>query len=710
MALAKVILLLAPVLAQAAGNTLVYSTYLGGAGDDTGAAILVDKAGNAILAGNTFVIGSTYQQGFVAKLDPTGSNIIFKTPLTAATDLCVTGATQDASGNIIVIGYTDPGACDATANATGFVTKLGPTGSQVFSVTVGGAPLAVAADQQGNIYLTGFALTGLATTTGVVQAANQGSYDAFVVKLSSDGAKVLYATYLGGSNADIGRAIAVDATGQVYIAGDTASADFPLKNAAQPKFGGLIPVLYSPSYGDAFVAKLDPNGANLVYSTYWGGTEADIAFGIAIDSSGNAYVAGATQSADFPVSAGAYQQKYGGGTVGEPDPYGDAFVARFSPQGASLWSTYLGGNGRDWAAGVALDASGNVYLVGTTESPDFPYGANALPSCRRTGGPFVSELDAAGAHLLASTPLAGMGYDYGIAMALDSTGVYVAGDASSLVFLASPSAVQKSFGGGDTDAFVAKVNLAASPGLYPACVLNGASFLPGNEANFFHGTVAPGEIASVFGLGLGPSPAVQYPQLTAAGSVAATLGGTEVLFDGIPAPMLYSGVNQINLVVPYGINANTTQMTIQSGGVTYGPVLMPVAAAVPAIFTLDGSGQGQAVVLNQDGTFNSVSNPAPRGTVITFYAEGTGVFSPPMADGSVAPLTLPLPAPALPVTVSIRGATVTPLFAGAAPGYVSGLLQVNAQVPTTIDFGNSVPLSLNVGTFSSQYNITIAVQ
>jgi uncharacterized protein (TIGR03437 family) len=150
-------------------------------------------------------------------------------------------------------------------------------------------------------------------------------------------------------------------------------------------------------------------------------------------------------------------------------------------------------------------------------------------------------------------------------------------------------------------------------------------------------------------------------------------------------------------------------MKVQSAAGTSGPIAMPVAAAVPAIFTYDGSGSGAAAILNEDGSFNTPLNPAARRSIITFFAEGGGVMSPPMADGAVAGSSLPLPAPQLPLTVSIRGVNATVIYAGAAPNYVSGLLQIDVRVPDTVGFGNSLPLSISFGTFSSQDNITIAV-
>jgi uncharacterized protein (TIGR03437 family) len=714
---------------------LSYATYFGGSGTDSATAVAVDSAGNAILAG-TLGSSSGSTTGFVAKFDPTGSVLLFSTNVSAPSDIDVTGVALDAGNNILITGsvaqigtFVATAGAYQTPNATGFVTKFGPNGASVlFSSVFAANPAALALDPQANIYVTGSAGPHFQTTTGAAHPANGGGTcqdpttgslgacpDAFVLKLSADGSKAVYATFLGGSGADAGRGIAVDAAGQAYITGETASTDFPVTpGAAQTSLAGQPVESGLTWYGDAFVAKLDAAGDRFLYATYLGGSAPDIGYGIAVDSSGNAYVAGATQSADFPTTAGVFQPKYAGGTpISEgPDPDGDAFIAKYDASGARLWSTFLGGSDRDEAVAIVLDSAANVYVGGSTESADFPMTAGAIPHCR-TGGPFVAELDTNGANLLHSTGTSGMGYDQAWAIALDRGGrVYLAGDTSSQVFFATGGAAQSSYGGGDSDAFLARIDLSAQPTVFVACVLNAASFIAGNQGFFALGTVAPGEIVSIFGLGLGPSQPVTA-QPAASAPYPATLGGTQVLFDGVPAPLLYVSASQINAIVPYEVQAPLTEMKVLGAAGTDGPRAMPVAGAVPAIFTYDGSGIGEAAVLNQDGTYNSIANPAARGTVITFYATGTGLMNSPVTDGSVTSVSLPpdqLPTPKLPVSVQIRGQDSQVLYAGAAPGYVSGLLQVNVQVPTTIDFGNLIPLSLIVGDYASQFQVSIAAK
>ena len=617
--------LLIPLAVFASPPILSYATYLGGSlGGSAANAIVLDSSGNTLIAGF----------GFVVKLDPTGSHILNSVSLPGVN---VAAAALNSSGNLVIAGSTVSG---------GYLATLGPTLQSLFSITLPNAAAAVALDSAGNIYLT-----------GSVSTASRG-IDAFVTKFTATGAPV-YSTTIGGSANDAGLAIAVDAQGDAYIAGDTESSDFPVTpGAAQTKFGGLVSAFGVGSFGDAFVAKLDPTGSTFLFATYWGGSAPDVAYAIAVDSAGNAYVAGGTSSADFPITAGAFQTTYAGPPPDPdaPDPAGDAFVSKFSPLGAVIWSTYVGGSLSDGAFAIALDGGGNVYIAGVTESSDFPKSGAFIPTCRATGGPFVAELDPTGAKLLHSTGMSGLGYDYALALAVSSTGTaYLAGGTESQVFFSTPGAAQTTYTGaaGSYQAFAAGIDFNAQSGTYAACVLNAASFAAGNAAPFPLGTVAPGEIVSIFGSSLGPAPTVT--------------------FDGIPAPVLYASANQINAVVPYGIVSTSTQMTVQFNGQSYGPVAMPVAAAVPGIFTLDSSGHGQAAVINQDGTLNSISNPAVRGSIITFFACGAGLMTPAVADGTISPLMLPLPTPVLPVSVAIRGVTSTVQYAGAAPGYVSGI-------------------------------------
>jgi uncharacterized protein (TIGR03437 family) len=715
------------VPAALCAQQLTFATYQGGSGDENASGVALDSSGNVYLAGTTgstnFPSSSTAGGGFVVKLNSAGQ----RQAAMLLPGVAINGIAIDPSGDAVVAGTMSAGALApskgaySTPNPTGFAAKLNSTLTQtLWTATFSASPAALAVDSSGAVYVTGSAVAGFVTTPGAAQTSfGGGASDAFVLKLSADGSTVVYATFLGGSQEDTATAIAVDSAGQVYITGATASSDFPLANPQQT-FGGRLSNFESTPdwYGDAFVAKLDPKGANLLYSTYLGGVAADQGNAIAVDSSGNAYVAGGTESASFLAgpAKGTYQTAYAGPAPDPtaPFPDGDAFLAKFSSAGALLWYTYLGGSGYDGAFAIALDTAGDIYLAGYTDSTNFPQAGIQVHDCHIGERPFLAELDPKGAKLLMTTDVGGMGADDAYAMAFDSAHnvVYLAGDAASQVFFATPGAAQTAFGGGDSDAFVARIDLTVQPSLVVSCVLNGASFMAGNTSPFPTGDVAPGEIVSLFGLGLGPTTAAGL-QLTSAGTVATTLGGTKVLFDGVPAPLLYSANGQVNAVVPYEVASPVTQMTVESGGLSYGPIPMPVVAAVPAIFLAgDPSNPSEAAAINPDGTLNSVSNPVARGSYVTFYACGVGLMTT-NSDGAVTPGTPPWPAPQLqPVTVAIRGFNATVQYAGAAPGYVSGLLQINVFVPgpDQINSDLHVPLFLTIGNYTTQDNVTIAIQ
>jgi uncharacterized protein (TIGR03437 family) len=346
--------------------------------------------------------------------------------------------------------------------ALGYSTYLGQTRNEV------GRGIAV--DSNGNVYIAG----DTSSTNLPVRSAYQPTYggtasvspfgDAFIAKFSPSGS-LLYLTYLGGSGNDGAVALAVDASGNAYVAGATTSTDFPVMNASQPKFGGMGGAAVVRT-GDAFVVKLDPTGSQLLYSTYLGGKMDDIATAIAIDTAGNAYVAGATVSPNFPTTASAYQKTLRGAggepirpSTGQPgwEP-GDAFVTKFDPSGQVLYSTEFGGTLDDVAFTVALDSAGNVYIGGSTVSTDLPTTANALSRSfggvdpqnffLNPGDGFVAEFDGALSNLLYATYFGGNGDDSVTAIAVDSAGaVYIAGSTSTMNLPATSGAFQNRYAG-----------------------------------------------------------------------------------------------------------------------------------------------------------------------------------------------------------------------------------------------------------------------
>ncbi len=301
----------------------------------------------------------------------------------------------------------------------------------------------IAVDRDGCVYITGQTSSEDFPTRNAYEATfGDGRPDVFVTKLDPDANTLVYSTYLGGSDEDMGYGVAVDALGNAYVTGKTSSEDFPIQNPLQEAPGG--------GTSDAFIAKLSPSGDSLVYSTYLGGSGYDWTRGVAVDASESVYVTGTTSSEDFPVH-NAYQAT--------PGRLGDAFVTKLSPAGNPLiYSTYLRGSRYDWARDIAVNASGRAFVVGTTFSADFPV-YNAYQAAH--GGAsdvFVAEFSPDGSTLVYATYLGGSGEETGHSIAVDALGLaYVTGMTSSEDF-PTQNPLQGSHQGGHWDAFVAQLN------------------------------------------------------------------------------------------------------------------------------------------------------------------------------------------------------------------------------------------------------------
>ena len=228
-------------------------------------------------------------------------------------------------------------------------------------------------------------------------------------------------------------------------------------------------------------------------------------------------------------------------------------------------------------------------------------------------------------------------------------------------------------------------------------VLSAASLRPG--------PLAPGEIITLIGSAIGPADPTQNTD----GTIQTALGGTRVLLNGQPAPLLYASSNQINAVVPYGLTGDNATLVIEAQGQKLAKLTLPVIGAVPGLFTIDGSGAGPGAILNEDYSGNSPSNPAPRGSVVSLFATGAGQMDPSAADGQIADGTT-LTKPVLPVSVQIGGIAAEMLYAGIAPGLISNVLQVNVRLPDEIAPDYAVPILVQVGSVRSQAGVTIAVK
>jgi murein DD-endopeptidase MepM/ murein hydrolase activator NlpD len=410
------------------------------------------------------------------------------------------GLAVDGAGSVYATGQTyfpavptTAGPFDAGSSGSydAFVVKLNANGRKIaYTTFLGGSGdergYAVAVDGAGNAYVTG--VTGssdLPTTAGAFDTSCGGGYDAFVVKVNATGTELGYATFLGGSGDEWGRAIAVDRNSNAYVIGSTQSANFPVTTGA-----------WDTSYGgerDAFVVKVNALGTGLAYSTFLGGGGVDQGMAIAVDTMGRAYAAGSSQSPDFPTTAGAF----------EPSPNGsdDAFVVSVNEAGTALpYATFLGGGKADYAGAIAVDGQGNVYVAGATQSPDFPSTVGAFDTSY--GGSydaFVVKLNAAANGLGYAAFLGGSGDDWGQAIAVDEMGaVYVAGSSQSFDVPQAAKPFSGSYEGGH-DAFVARVNELGTELAY-------ATFLGGSGEDDAT-AIAVDQLGSVYVTGMTDSPA-----------------------------------------------------------------------------------------------------------------------------------------------------------------------------------------------------------
>ena len=373
-------------------GALIFSTYLGGGGEDVGESIAVDLGGDIYVTGATsssnFPLAhpleaspkSVAGHAFVSKLNTIGSVLLYSTYLGGSSSDIGNGITVDGAGNVTVVGNTTsadfPMMNPIQANPTGaFVSKLNADGSAfIYSTFLGGSTgtsaNAVALDTSGDAFVTGSSAANFPVTPGAYQTSctkvGAATSCVYVTEVNAAGTVLVYATYLSGSNDDVGTGIAVDTSGNAYVTGYTTSPDFPSSYGAQPTLAGLQ---------DAFVSKLNANGTALVYSSFLGGSQAPNASGItvsnaiALDVYRQAYVTGWTNTTDFPLVDPIQTTN---NAVGTPDNQ-TAFVTEFDQYSTTiLYSTYLGGNVYDVGSGIATDLSENAWVIGSTSSTTFP--------------------------------------------------------------------------------------------------------------------------------------------------------------------------------------------------------------------------------------------------------------------------------------------------------------------------------------------------
>lgn len=557
-----------------------------------------------------------------------------------------------------------------TAREPGFVLQLG-----------GSYPAdALAQDASGNLYVEGEATaSGLPVTPGAFLATPGGDHSPYVCKLDRTKGTVVYCTYLGDSPIYIA-AMSVDSSGNVYIAAQ--------RNASLVE---ATPGALSLGNRQVIVMKLDPTGTKLLYRAEFGENVSDSPAGLAVDSDGNVYVAGSAtkdgQAVPFvtkidPQGARIIYTSYG--SVGEAvvpsgiavDASGSVHLVLWSGAGLSVRKynsngsgivydkPVIPGNARDVSSQIpiAIDETGVATLAASTTAIGLPV-HNTTANCAAPGGPngYLVRLSPDG-ELLQTTYLAATGPFVPSAIAAQVDGGYVAGSFStqSSVLRIVP------------DASAATTAI----GCY------------GNGADFVGGPLAPGEIFSIFGEGLGPAEPTSF-QWDENQRIGPSLGGVSVTLDGVPAPLLYVHQTQINAIAPWGIAGKTSVRLCTSYNDNESCTTVAVAPAAPGIFRYTDSGNvSHLAVVNEDGTLNSPTAPAPAGSVIAVYLTGLGSLTPARVDGSIVGLPLPqldAEVHAGSSDIDFHKPILIPtdvLYAGPAPLEIGGLYQVNVRVPS----------------------------
>jgi len=656
---------------------LSYSTYLGGSISDVAYGIAVDSSGNA------YVVGDTLSTNF---------------PVTS-------GAFQTMNNTPA-----------AGAEFNEFITKLNPTGTAlVYSTYLGGSAgdlsnTGIAVDSSGDAYVTGTAVsTDFPVTAGAYQTVDKAALvaTAFVTKLNATGTALVYSTFLGGSISDSANAIALDGSGDAYVTGVTASMDFPTTA------GAFQAVNNNPSTccsyitgGNAFIAKLNPAGTALEYSTYLGGSgragtavDGDSGLGIAVDRSGNAYVTGQTESTDFPVTTGAFQT-----ANNQPNLYGvNAFVTKLNATGRALvYSTYLGGSGisesgvGDVGNGIAVDGSGDAYVTGSATSQNFPVTAGVFQPTNNAvfnyaPNAFVTEVNPAGTGLVYSTLLGGTGIlypdpscpncriygsgDFGAAIAVDDLGgAYVTGGAGSKDFpttLGAYQTVNNESGDGDSNAFITVLNPGGSALLY-------STYLGGSGHDVGNGIALDGA-GGVYVAGQTSS--TNFPTTT--GAYQTTNGSS---FIGTAFIAKFASGSVVTAIATNTALTSSANPQVQGSAVTFTATVAPASGTgIPTgnvVFSVDGT-SASTVALGSNGevTYSTSSLAIGQHTILASYGGSTAytassgnltqTISEPQASN-------PIFSPAVGTYSSTQSVTITDNTTGASIYYTT-----NGTTPTT---------------------------
>jgi hypothetical protein len=443
-------------------TTLTSSSYFGGAGFDEANAVVVDADGFVYVAGRSDSLSATGVDGFVVKLTPDGSQVVYSTPIGGSGFDVATALALDASGNVWVVGQTTSAdfpvvggfQSELHGDSDMWIAKLGATGALAFSTYYGGSSFengkAIAVGPTGTVYVAGDTsssdLVFPFAPSAIQHTFAGGPSDAFVVRLKDDISGVDFGTYWGGSGEDTVSSLVVDASNNPYIAGATSSLDFVRVFPLQDVYGG--------GSSDGYITKLIPDLSHPSVSTFIGGFDSDAVASLALDGTGEIYATGWTTSFDFPT-LNAYKPFHSNGLS-------DAFLVKIRADGRTrIFSTFFGGDGFNAAEKVVVDHDGNAHMSGQTDASTFPL-VGAVQDAVKGLDAFYAKFSSDGQTLLRSTPLGGTTFDLSHGLALNHTGdVWLVGATDSADFpVVTP--FQPSLGG-SSDAFVSRLTLADPP-------------------------------------------------------------------------------------------------------------------------------------------------------------------------------------------------------------------------------------------------------
>ncbi|MBZ5610168.1 MAG: SBBP repeat-containing protein [Acidobacteriia bacterium] len=757
---------------------LKYATYIGHKGNDSARGIAVDGAGNVYVAGATSSSDldtvSAYQpnfggmttspltgDGFVAKFNPSGA-LQYLTYLGGSFDDSIFALAVDSAGNAYVTGGTNssdfPTMNPYQANFAGlggggvarsgdaFVAKLNPTGNKLlYSTYLGGNQddlgLAIAIDSAGNAYIGGATASSnfpLTPGGGEYQSTYSGAGgepirhitetvplwepgDAFVAKLDPTGSKLLFSTYLGGFQDDAALSIAVDSSHNVYVGGCTISSNFPTKNALQSTYGGAEPQNFFFSLGDGFIAKLNPTGTDLIYSTYFGGAGDDCITAIALDSAGDVYMTGTTTTTNLKTSQGAYQSAFGGYFTlpfGIAMEFGDAFVGKLDPSGSKfLYLTYLGAGNNDGGTAIAVDSSGDAYVTGFTDSPNFPVTAGALQGKTAGNGglglylfygdAFLTVLNPTGTALYYSSYFGGNEDERTFGLALDGSGTaYIVGNTVSTDLPTTPNALQRTPGGFDGHVFGAMrgdAYLAIFSGFPLASPLITKVANAEGEAP----VIAGNTWVELKGTNFAPDQRTWQGTDFAGNRLPTALDTVSVTMNGEKAFVYYISGTQVNVLTPPDLAPGPVQVQLSNAGFASAPFTAQ-AQQYSLSFFIIGAGpyvlaqHGDGSLIGPSSLFPGSTTPVVPGETIMLYANGFGPTVPPVVSGA---LTQAGNLPSLP-DVKVGGIPAEVSFAGVIS---PGLYQINAKIPPSAPNGD-IEIVANYGGQSTPAGVLITVQ